>query len=1150
MHKNEHFYQRLNKGPSVLFLGQNHLRIETGCDMFLELILRKYLDNVNEYTKANYSNFLEINSQEYDDESVLAWVQQNCLVPVPSELITVAKYPWSDLYTSAIDHLWEEVFKTEWREINKIFEESYKLTEIRNRNNLCCTYLFGCVNQAGKNEKPPQSKAELLKRKQVAISLLRRISEMLTPIGVFVIEGYAGDDDWIKIEDIFPIIDDQIGNYQTHIFSVEDNLAQNELIQLLVQNEKVVLYKESLATVLQLGEKAGLIDYSSRLDSSNLGKKIFINGSLRTIENTLWNTVSRSAIIIDEKKIKPNLNKEQDIYETFRNFLLNSSVRPCWDAYEKGVVFTRDFEGELTNLVDNTLRRSAILSKPIILHGQTGTGKTIALGKLAIDLANHKTNNKFNNYAVLFIERKPDKPNFSDIEAYCNWTENCGAKATIIIWDGMLDIESYERLNSYLVNKGKNALVIGSSYTQPKRILNSILAPSQLTSNEVERFTKYLENIEPALLKYVSQIRFTNDSFLSTLYRILPETRSVLRVGLQKETNYATQSLLNAYDSWDEEFDSPIGYALNAAFQKAKEDVSKIFELTKDNRVESKTYEELDNLIGLITVPGRFGLIVPMELIGRVVKRNIYGKYLEVLKNIDLFRVIEDESGRIWVGARNSLEARLIVQAKFGGVRSEVDFIAQLLKDFKISDWVESGSEMEFIIELLRAIGPNGNEAEYFTPYFGEIANILTEYRVKRGVRQPRIMFQEAIFLRETAKNRNGNTLTPEELIQKETTLEIVETILRESLKIVERENRSSGLRAQILVQLAAALGGKIKLAQTQVSNSMELLPLYKDIRNYIYSSRLADPQNLHAIDTFSWIAISLAEANTLSEEVLAEIGADVFNLYEMVDEDDISLNEQVDFNSRKMQVAALFNRKEIYDNSFDHLASIGSCAGYYIKAINISGLYSKNKSGSFTESDLDSIFQGFQFLNQYRQEIKNDGRCMYLLLKLWWLFKAKAKMFEGERMTLPFGEEDWKYCLNMIIEIMNADSSYYGPRVKYFHGIALFHLNRIDESLQVFKDLETSSDGVYIKNRIIRSYLVGDENGLPKKFSGSVSNISQDKQKGTIYVESLRRKIKFFPKEFGDLRVRQTIKEFHIGFNFINPVADPVHFHSKMANR
>src|SRR5690349_14297791 len=212
-------YMNLKQGPAFLLLGQNYLRLESGVDPFLTEVLRKYGGGAQNL--LNYRKILESDAQNAP-ETALAWMQERSdRLSIPEWLKIVASFPWSGIYASAIDSLWPRAFRTEWRELELLFEEKYNPVDARNRSRLHGTFLFGCVNRSVEEERPPLLRKEWLRRKQVALSLARRLPELVTPLGILAIEGYAGEQDWLSPEDLFPIVE-ELAIGQTHIFSVRD----------------------------------------------------------------------------------------------------------------------------------------------------------------------------------------------------------------------------------------------------------------------------------------------------------------------------------------------------------------------------------------------------------------------------------------------------------------------------------------------------------------------------------------------------------------------------------------------------------------------------------------------------------------------------------------------------------------------------------------------------------------------------------------------------------------------------------------------------------------------------------------------------------------------------------------------------------------
>ena len=187
----EDFTKRLESGPALLLLGQRYLALDDGLDAFLSEISRKYASE-SFSDVPTYDRLLESGVTDNSDAS-LAWMEERCRrLSLPAWASPVSDYAWSGVVTSAIDTIWWSAFRKPWRELQPLFEEKFRPANPRNRLLLHCTFLFGCVNRRDEAGRPPFTRMEWLARRQIAISLLRRLPELITPRGSLVIEGYAG----------------------------------------------------------------------------------------------------------------------------------------------------------------------------------------------------------------------------------------------------------------------------------------------------------------------------------------------------------------------------------------------------------------------------------------------------------------------------------------------------------------------------------------------------------------------------------------------------------------------------------------------------------------------------------------------------------------------------------------------------------------------------------------------------------------------------------------------------------------------------------------------------------------------------------------------------------------------------------------------
>ena len=495
------FVERLNRGPAVLFLGQGYLSLETGADSYLHEILRKFGPAGLE--EESYFSLLDGTMANSPDVS-LAWMDERCRrLSTPDWLNSVSRYAWSAVYSSAFDSIWQNTFRSEWREVHPILVEKYRSGDPRNRHRLHCTFLYGCVNRTSEDDRPPLSRFEWGKRRQVAVALARRLPDDVTPLGTLVIEGYCGEGDWLAPEDFYPIVD-RFNAGQVHLFTATRAVRENAFFKELEKLGKVTLHEESLAATLAAAEAEGFLRMGAPPDEAEGSYRVPLADHILTVPRELWNRVLRSATVLDESLLAPPPPISEDArYQEFRSFLAASDAKPQWEAHARGFAFSRDFERNLGRMVQESLALRQLPDSPIILHGQTGVGKSIALGSLAFETL------KLRKYLVLFIEKRVQKPVHADVDAFCQWAEDSGARATLIVWDGRDAREDYSDLLGILSARGRRVVLVGSSYRiqEPSRGGGLLVeAPARLSDYEAKGFAEFLKAAFPTTRLSVSSL--------------------------------------------------------------------------------------------------------------------------------------------------------------------------------------------------------------------------------------------------------------------------------------------------------------------------------------------------------------------------------------------------------------------------------------------------------------------------------------------------------------------------------------------------------------------------------------------------------------------------------------------------------------------
>ena len=460
----------------------------------------------------SYSRLFETAAGE-NPEPALAWMHEVSRKFSPPEwLRIVGEYAWNAIYTSAIDVIWMSAFRTVWREVQPIFNQSYIPSDPRNPLTLHATMLFGSISRVDANEAAPLSRVSWLRRKQTATSLMLRLPEVVSPLGTLMIEGFDPRRDWVSFDDFLPLVD-RLQIDQVHWFSVNDDLGSHPDVQIMLRTGKLVIHSTSLAAFLLSGQEQGFLPSGQPKDVTFGRRNIRLGESGIPVPSDVWNQAARSASVLDiMTTASPGPLSTDAEYQAFRNFLSTSDGRPQWSGYGRGFAFQRDFEGQLRLRVEDLLGQKRLSDRPLLLHGPTATGKTVALAGLAYTTA------KRGIYPVVFIERKTRRPVGADIDRFCQWAEDAGgATKPLVVWDGMIRPEEYGDFLRHLSGRGRKVGLVGSCYKladADSKSRQRVEAPAELTESELARFASFLVRFHPDLAKIGSrwQVHLVNFS--------------------------------------------------------------------------------------------------------------------------------------------------------------------------------------------------------------------------------------------------------------------------------------------------------------------------------------------------------------------------------------------------------------------------------------------------------------------------------------------------------------------------------------------------------------------------------------------------------------------------------------------------------------
>ncbi len=736
---------RIKVGPTVLFLGQDYLRIDKTTHPMVQVLKERYPAAAN---GELFFDFLDQIGLE-DKSALLSWLHRRSeKISISDSVALLSDFAWNNIYSSAFDEVWVRAFSKKWRSLNSIFSDRSSPQDLRDKHRLCSTFLFGCVNKEDQECRIPTSKLELEERQQSAVVLLRRMPDILTPRGVLLIEGWNPKTDWISSKELYPVLK-QLEQGQVFVFSSSDTMRDDTRLSKLKEMGVLQFLDQSLADFLQKAADSDGLTMGDPGAVLSTGRQITIDGKPCFIPKESCLEIERFGVILDDNLTLPprtRTRSQDENYFDFLKFLEQPIKLRNWESFYHGFPFKRDCFHALAGLTNAALLNPVETQYPLVLHGETGTGKTVALADLAYSTA------ALADYTVVYVDRSSKEVEWRVLDRFFNWAEDSGSKAGLLVWDGMRQEQDYLLLRNRLSDRGRKVVVVGSSYLIPEseKRKNYVLANREFGTDERRRFIEYLEKFAPDLAAKIKDqgSRFIDPTFLVALYRLLPPVRPTIRVGVTQEVQNDQDVILSRIRKLPAQATgfNTLEIALNAAGIKGDPTQAWI----NQTEVHGETINTLQKLFAMVMTVGRYGCNVPIELLLAALDQPTRPALLECLKTSSLVW-FEAANGDLSVGPRHPLEAQLYVETLFGGrAEAEASLICSLILALPRSNSVGAETASEFIIELLRLIGPNSSNLVYrgrFAQSTLTFANALTEARTQKGVVSARLMLQEATFI-------------------------------------------------------------------------------------------------------------------------------------------------------------------------------------------------------------------------------------------------------------------------------------------------------------------------------------------------------------------------------------------------------------------
>ncbi|WP_228542997.1 hypothetical protein [Micromonospora sp. S-DT3-3-22] len=1026
------------------------------------------------------------------------------------------EYRWSGIYTTRTDPAVPAQFRTAWRTVMPLGAMSS--TPSRSQTQLEVRFLLG-GQDLPESERPPINPLQIADARMRCVQeLMRLVTETVTPRGTVVIEGWAPGDD-LAVTDLVPALR-ALGPGQVHLFTGRPWVG-DPFVSSLVSAGQLVLHSESLDDAISRLAETGALTVGSPVGPARGSQHVIaIGDGFVEIDIHTWNQIRRSARPVDlELLTPPVLSSEAARYQEFRRFAGATEGSPQWRGIAAGMNIRRDFESDLAEKVAEALKEPDLLA-PLVLLGQTATGKSVALAALAVELA------RSGEWAVLHQSRRTVRPSLDDIDMYATWAEKHGAKATVLVWDGMVDPDEYAALLRQLRSRGRKVLIVGSGYAARNSSSLSVNAPAELTENELKQLLASLKSFG---IEVRAPKAALDTSFLAFLYHALPDSHFNLTSGLAREMRAAEKGMeklvreRGRQASQGERLTAmaaafhAAGFALGNMLPGPAADEKPLIEQTFGER------RSIQQVTALVLVATRHGVPVPIDLVLRILGREGARNILEVLNSFDIIRDIEDDNGEYLLTVRSHLEAELLAQHEIS-LEVEIEIITEVIRQLRVNEGYTAGAdEVAFVVSLLERLSPKLHDNRY-KPHYGEISEALADRRAETGRLHPRLVLQESLFVRGFVhwRQERGDGTSEERIAELEYNRDLLEEVLADS-------SVKGMMRLTLTVELASTLGAIIHeiSKQPEAAATAGIISQLDDILRAVLQAHAIDPGNPYPIDVLAWSTQDAIKTESLSSHERLERLTNAVAMLDSVDRVPLSEAQRANLDRRGAELNRLMADDDALWANIRSLEQNADPAATYFLA--------KFEADSGSVGEANALAR----LQRAPLATRRDWRCAQLLLELTWKKITGKRLLRGGRIPVHFSQADLDTLLHLVTDLSDTElpESY---KITFVKALALFVSGNYSEAKRTFREAEQMTR--QLPRRIHTLVLLADESGDPRIFTGRVERA--DEQSGEVWVDELSTRVYFEPRLFSASQqfVRhQPLPAFMIGFKLTRgPVAEP----------
>lgn len=1107
--------------PIVLILGQDAWAESNDGDT----VLAKAFDRLghNGSSRSGWSALLgarAVPGEFYD------WLAERFTRRVhPRSIEVLTELPWSAVFTSSLDPTLKGLLEG-GREPAMILTANEAPPAARSKARPPLYHLFSRAGEHDPAALPPANRRELnIRRINHALPLLRRVLETATTLGLVVVDGFASGRDWLKIDDLLGIIGDAAphqvmwfgGRPRTGEEIVDEFDAAVESNRIVVDSRRFGTLVAELRALDRLPEPMLPDAEAPGLVSLNDGR------SLETTPEERLRVEAVAAIVDDSWTDFLAPLGEDSEYAAFRRF--HGAVegpRLLVEGVRRGFAIERDFESELWRRISSTIADHAKAETPIVVEGQSGTGKSVALARIAVH-ARERTRTPV-LYAIGRIPRS------QEVSKFCELADSAGAASTLIVCDANREVDDYYELLSAMRSLGRRVVVLGSKYRGEESTGTSpyisVEAPPWLSDNERGELQKLLERY----LEIPDRSVLATAHILAFLYRHLPASRARIGDGLSAEAQSAVRTIGRLSQSVD-----PITLLHQRLIDAGCVGGAR---RPRQERSTSDSEDAAERLIDYVMIAGYLNCEVPVNLLIRAVTKPGHDVDFRLFQNLDLFRwrSMTSNDDDLLVGPRLTLEAEVLCRHRFGGADAESGRLLELIESVRDSGIDSRRDERRFLLDLLGQLGPDGLRAKRYQHAYVEIGRTLTKLRITYGISDAGLMIQESTFRRYAVRYQKLNESCCLSLLEeaRDVVQLALDGVADGSIEAARRTKDS------LLVERATIYG---YLAR----NRAEANAPVEDIWSAYIAARTAIRKAVsvtnayYPLDVGLWTPSDLLSSDTLAELQQADLKADIYATLDQVEPAYLPPQQREKFRLRQVRVGTTLGDEHLTDHAFSKLEESGSTAGYFLRARQYISEVSRYADTIDRPEDVTAAQQSAEFLSSHFETIRDDQRCLRLLLECRWIMETKRWPFRGRRQPVPSDGAVRRELLELVRELNAVPGSAAQHLPRYLEAMLTWLADDEQSAIKLFRALDQDTDHEF-GGRVISRHLITGADGIPCRFQGRVE---QDRGSGhwRVWVDSIRRHVDLMSRHFPQDHITygSTIRNFSISFNFIGPIAEPI---------